>query len=897
MPHRPRPRASSRRSASSWRRPWGPSAPVERAPPQPASTSASSAAARERAPPAGAARRRGSCQSERGREQAATEHRDRRARRRVQLDREPQPGDPLGRGERDGRELPDGQALRPQPHGRRGHDEQRGREQRADGRERGDDRERDEHEQQRVGQPERRPIARAEPASKPRASQRGPSTSVAATAAPRWPRRRARGRACRSAAGSRTAASRRCRPSGRRRSRARRRPPAPPPARAPSGCRSPRAARRARRSTPKANTSAAANAPSGAEKPSPSASTRPGKGRRADRVRIEREPAHHDPRAEQARRPREQQHLEHAALHELELEGVEHGAESNRYSFPLQATAQHGVWPATCGPDPKRADLAPRRADLAPALQRRAWDVKLVRRGEGRAPSAGRAEPTLARPRTHGAGTFFPARTCGRRARWRGGRMTTPLPAAPSLEQLRKQAKELVRERRGRGRAAAPERGATRARARVRLPELASPQGLRRARRRPTALGSRTPSSTSIGYYEDRAEGLRSVVDERPRQRHRDRARLPPRARRGASDAEIRALSPADARLVLAREHGFASWAAFRRHVDGLAESGEPFRRAFRAIQARDGQALGALLDRYPGLVTARGTNGNDLLGLARRRAGATTRRSCASCSRAAPTRTAPTTAAGRRCTRRATATTSSSPALLLDAGARTDLEAHGEGGTPLAAALFWGHTRGRRLPRGARHRAAQPAHRGRPRPARPDPRASCGDDGSLREEAGAARGFYRPHSGLPDLAALRRPAGDPRRGARVGRQERPRRTCSARSSSSAPTSTATPTAARALTWAAANGRVASIAPPARARRRLDRLGTFGGPDHGQGVTALHLAAQSGQRQGRGGAARRRRRSDDRRMPSTAGGPRAGPTSAGTRRSRSCSTPAEGAAP
>ena len=29
---------------------------------------------------------------------------------------------------------------------------------------------------------------------------------------------------------------------------------------------------------------------------------------------------------------------------------------------------------------------------------------------------------------------------------------------------------------------------------------------------------------------------------------------------------------------------------------------------------------------------------------------------------------------------------------LLLEAGARTDLSAHGEGGTPLAAALFWGH-------------------------------------------------------------------------------------------------------------------------------------------------------------------------------------------------------------
>ena len=49
-------------------------------------------------------------------------------------------------------------------------------------------------------------------------------------------------------------------------------------------------------------------------------------GRGADRVGVEREPAHHDPRAEHAprRRPK-QQHLEHAALHELELEGIEHG--------------------------------------------------------------------------------------------------------------------------------------------------------------------------------------------------------------------------------------------------------------------------------------------------------------------------------------------------------------------------------------------------------------------------------------------------------------------------------------------------------------------------------------------------------------------------------------------
>ena len=62
-----------------------------------------------------------------------------------------------------------------------------------------------------------------------------------------------------------------------------------------------------------------------------------GERRRADGMGVERQPAHDDPRAEQAGSPREQQHLEHAALDELQLKGVEHGAESNRYSFPLQA--------------------------------------------------------------------------------------------------------------------------------------------------------------------------------------------------------------------------------------------------------------------------------------------------------------------------------------------------------------------------------------------------------------------------------------------------------------------------------------------------------------------------------------------------------------------------------
>ena len=114
----------------------------------------------------------------------------------------------------------------------------------------------------------------------------------------------------------------------------------------------------------------------------------PGEGRGADRMGVEREPAHHDPRAEQPRRERQQQHLEHAALHELELKGIEHGEESNRYSFPLQTARE--------------------RADLAPSVARRLCGGRLSGRGEGRAPSAGRAEPTLSRPCTTVLDPSFP---------------------------------------------------------------------------------------------------------------------------------------------------------------------------------------------------------------------------------------------------------------------------------------------------------------------------------------------------------------------------------------------------------------------------------------------------------------------------------------------------------
>src|SRR5690349_17204579 len=108
-----------------------------------------------------------------------------------------------------------------------------------------------------------------------------------------------------------------------------------------------------------------------------------------------------------------------------------------------------------------------------------------------------------------------------------------------------------------------------------------------------------------LDYYEGRAEGLlASAADGTP----------------GAIEAFRRYEAPLTrdgARTVIAREHGVANWQALRRHVAGLRESGEPFARAYRAVEAHDLDGLTAMLEQVPELVEARGTNGNDLLGMA----------------------------------------------------------------------------------------------------------------------------------------------------------------------------------------------------------------------------------------------------------------------------------------
>src|SRR6201991_5093536 len=212
----------------------------------------------------------------------------------------------------------------------------------------------------------------------------------------------------------------------------------------------------------------------------------------------------------------------------------------------------------------------------------------------GRVPSAYRAEPTpVSFPR---ASTFCPAR-CQRTSGETGKEVAVTLPAAVSLEQLRKQAKDLPK-----GRALKRWEAQSEAARRYGFPSWPR---LRAYVDRVTTAGSSLQHAfeDDPDYYAERASGLlASATDATP-----DAV--------AAFSLWSAPLTSAGARLVVARNHGCTSWAALRRHVGDLAA--EPFARAFAAMRARDFDELRALLARFPELVTAVGTNGNDLLGLA----------------------------------------------------------------------------------------------------------------------------------------------------------------------------------------------------------------------------------------------------------------------------------------
>ena len=295
-------------------------------------------------------------------------------------------------------------------------------------------------------------------------------------------------------------------------------------------------------------------------------------------------------------------------------------------------------------------------------------------------------------------------------------------------------------------------------------------------------------------------------------------------------------MSVAEARRDLAARHGFASWDELRRHVEAM-HAGEvpptPFVLAYRAVEADDRETLAGLLDRFPDLVEQRGTNGNDLLGMA-----ADLEIVSLLLERGAdPNRgndygwtKLHQAGYGNDC---------DLAMLMLAAGARTDSFARGDGGTPLIAALFWGHRDVVDL-------------LGRD-PGNLRVAAGLGDLGLIRElagtpQAGAHRGFYRPHGGFPPW----QPSDDPQEildealvwAAKAGRVEAIRLLAELGARVDADVYRGTP-----LTWAAVNGRTEALRALVELGADPNQRGTFGGPSHGQGVTAIHLAAQSGQRE------------------------------------------------
>jgi ankyrin repeat protein len=333
---------------------------------------------------------------------------------------------------------------------------------------------------------------------------------------------------------------------------------------------------------------------------------------------------------------------------------------------------------------------------------------------------------------------------------------------------------------------------------------------------------------TDMEYYEGRAEGLLAS------------ARDGTASAAAAFEGERAELTADGARTVVAQRHGFTSWSSLRRHVLGLTESGEPFARAYRALEDGRHDDLAALLSRFPELARASGTNGNALINMA---GDAETLRLLLD----AGADVAHPNAHGWTPLHQAAYGNHADLAqLLLDAGAPADVSGRGAGGTPLIVALFWGHHEVVRVltPAGLHPENLRVAA-GIGELAMIDAMVSA--DGVVSEAAGALRSFYRPHGGFPQWA----PQDDPQEivdealswAARSDRVEALSLLVERGAQIDADVYRGT-----ALTWAAAQGRVAAIERLLELGADVDHRGTFGGPAHGEGVTALHLAAQSGHR-------------------------------------------------
>ena len=321
------------------------------------------------------------------------------------------------------------------------------------------------------------------------------------------------------------------------------------------------------------------------------------------------------------------------------------------------------------------------------------------------------------------------------------------------------------------------------------------------------------------------------------------------------TDEEIRQapFTEEDARLVYAREHGFETWDDLISRVNLLASTmdtanTEPFMSAFGALKSGNIAGFEALLRANPRLANARGTNGNTLLNLAVSFAGRPDWKGGVSAIEALLAAGSDVNEANDRgWTPLHAAAYANQPkiaGILLAKGAALDAEAHGAGGTPLIIALFWGHREVADLL--GRHAVAPSNLRAAAGLGISELVEACfSGECALTPEAGAARGFYRPHSGFPDW----QPSTDPQEvldEALVWACKSNRVSVLDRLMRAGARLDADPYRGTPLIWAAACDRTEAAAWLLNHGARVNEKATFGGLTHGQGITALHIAAQNG---------------------------------------------------
>lgn len=362
-----------------------------------------------------------------------------------------------------------------------------------------------------------------------------------------------------------------------------------------------------------------------------------------------------------------------------------------------------------------------------------------------------------------------------------------------------------------------------------------------------------------LKYFRDRAEGLVAVVADGLPNAIQQVRRWHPSYPDASDDAIQRApFAITDAQLVYARQHGFESWTALAKYLLALpahAET-EPFLTLFEAARRGDWSRAAAVLRAQPDVAQAFGTNGNTLVNLAASLLPCPTNAELEA-GRSRVDRLdamrllldaggSAEAANDRGWTPLHQAAYRNDPemaALLLERGASPHAIAHGSGGTPLAVGLFWGH---RHVTSTLVASAIVPGNlRIAAGIGRADLVHTCfAANGSLTESALADRGFYRPHSGFPSW----RPSSDRQEvinEALVWAAKSDRVEVMGALLTHGADVDGEPYRGTALSWAAANDRINALTWLLDHGADINNRTTFGGLTHGNGLTALHLAAQA----------------------------------------------------